>query len=85
MMINIRNSFLWFHILAGVYLCKLFLMLGVSDQLAVLSVLTVAITWEGWEYAYGDIIETYGNKKRFFLDAIQDIVGALLAAIGVVI
>jgi len=81
----IRNSYLWFHILGGVYLCKFFLKIGLAPQLALLCVLGVAIAWEVLEYYKDDVEKVYGSKKRFYKDALQDIGGALIAAIGVVL
>lgn len=79
-----RNTWLWFHILGGGILAKI-LLIWLHPQLAVLTVLGVAVLWEIGEYVFDDVEKTYGSKKRFYKDALQDIFGALIMAIVVAI
>ena len=75
-----RNTHLWAHILGGGFFCKVFLYF-MQPQLSVTGVLILAILWEIGEYIFDDVEETYGSLKRFLLDAIQDIAGAVIMAI----
>jgi len=85
-----RNTWLWFHILGGGFLAKVFMWLFGKIQkkydrkhLAILVVLFIAVGWEVLEYSMG--IQNYGNDmKRFLIDAIQDIAGAVIMALIVV-
>ena len=86
-----HNTWLWFHILGGGILAKIFELVYChkirkydSRQMAVLTVLAIAIAWEVLEYSMG--INAYGNNfKRFVLDAFGDIMGAFIMAVIVVI
>ena len=86
-----HNTWLWFHMLGGGILAKFFewvywhkIRKYDSRQMAVLTVLFVAIAWEVLEYSLG--IQAYGNDfKRFALDAFGDIMGAFIMAVIVVI
>jgi len=78
------NQWLWFHILGGGVLAKIF-QLFLAPQMALLGVLIIAIAWEVFEYLKDDVVSIYGSKKRFFKDALQDVMGAfLMAAIAVI-
>jgi hypothetical protein len=79
-----RNTWLWFHILGGGIAAKVF-NLFMTEQLSVLAVLAGAIIWEIYEYLSDDVEKIYGSKKRFYLDAIQDIAGAVIMAIIVIL
>ncbi len=78
-----NNKWLWFHIIGGGILAKIFL-IWFAPQLAFICVAVVAILWEIYEYFKDDVKRIYGSKKRFYLDAIGDIVGALIMALVVV-
>ncbi|EHO40370.1 hypothetical protein Calab_0731 [Caldithrix abyssi DSM 13497] len=80
-----RNKWLWFHILGGGILAKLALAIFKNGQIAVDIVLLSAILWEIFEYFKDDVEKIYGSKKRFFLDALGDIAGALIMATIMVI
>ena len=79
-----NNTWLWFHILGGGILAKIAL-IWLQPQLAVITVLGIAILWEVFEYIKDDVEKIYGSKKRFYKDALQDIFGALIMAIVVVL
>jgi hypothetical protein len=81
----LKNQWLWFHILAGGMLVKLFLKLGFTDQFSFLLVVAIALLWEIYEYVSSDLIAVYGSKKAFLLDALGDIIGAVAMAVIVVI
>ena len=86
-----NNTWLWFHILGGGLLAKFCewaywhkIRKYDSRQLAVLTVLAIAIAWEVLEYSLG--IQAYNNDfKRFLLDAFGDIMGAFIMAVIVVL
>ena len=71
-----RNQWLWFHILAGGLATKIFLQ-WLSPQLTLGAVLGLAIAWEVIEFFAVDVEKVYGDKKRFFSDAVGDIIGAV--------
>jgi len=75
-----RNTWLWVHILGGGFFAKVFL-IWLQPQLAVTAVFGVAVAWEIGEYIFKDVEKTYGSKKRFYKDALQDIAGAVIMAI----
>lgn len=79
-----KNVWLWFHILAGGIGAKLF-NLFLSPNHSVGLVLVIAMLWEVFEYVKDDVKAIYGSKKAFFIDAIQDVAGALIMAVVVVI
>ena len=79
----LENRWVWFHILAGALLAKIILM-GMPDYKAVFYVFLAALGWEFIEFAITDIERNYGNEKRFFLDAVGDVLGAVMAALIVV-
>lgn len=79
-----NNKWLWFHVLGGGFLAKILLLLFKNGQLAVDIVIASAILWELLEYLKKDVVKIYGNKKRFFLDSLGDIAGAVIMAIIVV-
>jgi hypothetical protein len=78
------NKWLWFHILGGGILTKLFL-IWFTAQTSVLLVLLVAVLWEVYEALKDDVEKIYGTKKRFYKDALQDIAGALIMSLVVVL
>lgn len=78
------NKYLWFHILGGGILTKIAL-IWFSAQVSILVVLGVAILWEVFEFITDDVEKIYGSKKRFYLDSLQDIGGAFLMSIVVVL
>ncbi len=80
-----QNRWLWFHIIAGGFLARLIVHFFHNGQLAVDVVLGLAIVWEIFEYFKDDVEKIYGSKKRFFLDALGDIAGAVVMAIIMVI
>lgn len=78
-----NNKWLWFHIVAGGILCKIFLTFT-HPPMAIALVFLLAIGWEFVEYFVQSpekIDKTYGSFKEFFLDAIGDIFGAFFMAI----
>jgi hypothetical protein len=56
-----------------------------TEQQAIASVFVLAVVWEVYEYLKDDVSAIYGSKKAFFVDAVQDVFGALLMAIVVVL
>lgn len=78
------NRWLWVHILGGGCFGYLFNQFFTA-QISVSCVIGVAFLWEVFEYIKDDVEKIYGSKKRFYLDAIQDIAGAVVMAIIVVI
>ena len=79
-----KNVWLWFHILFGGIGAKVFSLFLQPNQ-AVGLVFLVAVLWEVFEYVKDDVESIYGSKKAFFVDAIQDVAGALIMAIVVVL
>lgn len=77
-----ENKWLWVHILGGGFFAKIFLT-RYEPQQAVLLVLGVALLWEVGEFILSDVERIYGSRKRFYLDAIGDIIGALTMALVV--
>jgi hypothetical protein len=81
-----RNVWLWFHILGGGVGAKFFhTAMKMTEQQAIASVFVLAVVWEVYEYLKDDVSAIYGSKKAFFVDAVQDVFGALLMAIVVVL
>lgn len=76
----IRNKWLWFHMLAGAFSAKILQFFGLADNLIILIILFFSILWEVIELFTSDINRIYGNHRRFFLDAIGDVFGALIMA-----
>ncbi len=74
------NSFLWFHIVGGGTLAKIF-HLWIPGEKAVLFVLVIALGWELRELYFTDIKKIYGSHQRFFQNAFGDVVGALFMAV----
>jgi len=68
----VQNRWLWFHMLAGGILAHI---------IPLWTILLLAIGWEVFEYFISDVEKIYGSKRRFFIDAFGDIVGALIVAI----
>ena len=88
----IRNTWLWFHILGGGILAKLFMaffgrIAKKYDRrhLAVIAVFLFAVAWEIFEYTFFGLGAYGGDLKRFIIDALQDIAGAVIMAIVVAI
>ncbi len=79
----LENRWVWFHILAGAFLARCFLTLVQTDQV-VGYVFLAAVTWELLEVALTNVEARYGSLKRFFLDAVGDVMGAVIAAVIVV-
>lgn len=75
-----NNVWLWFHIMAGGFLMRVFLHF-MSDQTAFLSVLAIAVLWEIIEYFVTDINAIYGSRKVFLTDSLGDVAGACIMAI----
>ncbi len=75
-----KNVWLWFHILAGGFLMRVFLHL-LDPQRAFISVLAIAVIWEIIEYFMSNIEQIYGSKKAFAADALGDIIGACIMAL----
>jgi len=81
-----NNRWLWFHILGGAILAKVLLFFfHMQGQLTFEIVLSVAVAWEIWEFAYSDVEKIYGSVKIFILDALGDIAGATLAALIIIL
>lgn len=92
-----RNSGLWFHILAGGYLAKFFMLVipqslnGSVSVLAWVLVVVSALLYEVLEYTIeyradpAQIEAKYGSWERYGYDTIGDICGAAFAALPVVV
>ncbi len=80
----IQNKWLWFHILAGGILAKIFLN-WVDSYSTVILIGVVALAWEVREFVTKDVEEIYESKKRFFMDAAGDIIGAVVMALIVIV
>jgi len=86
-----KNHWLWFHCLAGAFLSfawlkGLWFLNEVGEQEAVRNVFLIALVWEIGEFLWKQFITKWDNpdyKKRFFVDALFDILGALLFAFSV--
>ena len=78
-----RNSWLWFHLIGGAVMAKVALIWCVP-QVAFIITFAIAICWELIEYGTANVKQEYGSQKRFFGDAIGDIVGACAMALIVV-
>lgn len=78
------NVWLWFHILIGGILTRIFNIV-LSDSDSVLATFIVAILWEVYESRKDDIVAVYGSWSRFFYDAAGDVLGAVICGIVVVI
>ena len=81
-----RNVWLWFHVLAGGAGAKMFMgYFSLQPNHAVFAVFMGALLWEIFEYNLQNIEAVYGSKGAFLLDAVGDVLGALLMAIIVVL
>ncbi len=79
----LENRWLWFHFLAGGILAKL--LLPHLNPVTVLVLIFVAsLTWEVIELVVRNVEQVYGSKKKFFMDAAGDIIGAVVMAAVVV-
>lgn len=78
-----NNSWLWFHVLGGGIIAKIAL-IWLAPQLAFAVTLVIAVLWEFIEYSGANVKQIYGTKKRFFGDAVGDVVGACTMALIVV-
>lgn len=74
-----RNQWLWFHILAGGIATRIF-SLWLNPNLTLGAVLGLALLWEVIEFFAVDIDKVYGDRKRFFSDAVGDVIGAVAIA-----
>lgn len=90
----LRNVWLWFHLLGGAVLAKMGLWLGAEDQKAFLIVFSVQIVWEIGEFLYHSIrgwgrspygLDNLKPAQHFFIDAFGDTIGALVAAVTVLV
>ena len=87
----LRNRWLWFHILAGGWLFMIFVNYQGPNPLFFLFMM--AFAYELWMYCWRayikkDLDERYGNpaeqinpETHYLLDAVADVLGALLMAI----
>jgi len=79
----LENRWLWFHLLAGGILAKF--LLAYLDSTTTLALIVVAsFAWEVVELVTRNVEQIYGSKKRFFMDAAGDIIGAVVMAAVVV-
>lgn len=77
----LSNTWLWFHILGAAVLFRLFVLIdGIGKTDAVILVLTVAVVWEIIELKTSNVEKIYGSVKQWTIDAIGDLLGALLIA-----
>ena len=75
-----RNRYLWFHILAGGFLAKLLFGLWGSEQKVLMFIFFLAVAWEVLEFLTTNVRVVYGSSRRFFLDAVGDVLGAIFMA-----
>ena len=76
---TVKNCWLWFHILGGGILAKIFE--AYINYPTVLLVLYTAFAWEIFELFYDDNPKkTYGSIKNWIADSTGDILGAVLMA-----
>jgi hypothetical protein len=95
-----QNHWLWFHILGGVYLALgLIIWTSYSEPVIMLIVFSIAVLFEfimywlgGWKKLSVPRLkitpkysEEYWKKKRYKVDALVDILGAIFGALPVVI
>lgn len=78
-----KNRWLWVHIIGGALVAKFFQYVY-ANQVILLIVLAGAIMWEILEFFISDVEKIYGSKRRFFLDALGDVFGAVLMALIVI-
>ena len=86
-----NNSGLLFHIVGGKAIYWLAIGHGETREVALAIVLSAAVLWEAFEVLrmvfgvggleLGLITKRYGTLKNFTLDAIGDILGAMIGAI----
>jgi len=81
-----KNYWVWFHILAGGILARIFQLFVQNDWTVFFFVAIVAIVWEGYEFAIEykrslkKVVEIYGSKEKYLYDCIGDVLGALICA-----
>lgn len=80
----LKNRWLWFHMFAGAFIAKLLQFFGLSDKSILSIIFFGAILWEILELFTTDIDKVYGNHRRFFLDSVCDVFGALIMALIVI-
>jgi hypothetical protein len=86
-MMTLKNRMLWGHILGGGLLCKMGLWIHIPKWWMILIVFILACLWEVIEWmAYnGKIKNVYGSYKRWILDCLGDILGAVCCALLIVL
>ena len=72
----LNNRWLWFHILGAAVLFRIG-QFWYTDQQAFVYVLGIAVAWELLRFLTTQVNKTYGSMKRFLLDSIGDIAGAV--------
>lgn len=79
-----RNRWVWFHILAGLFLFKALVTCGVAMITAAIIVSVVAILWEVVEFfvenggKWDNVIQNYGSVEKWKWDTIGDVLGVIL-------
>ena len=82
-----KNTWLWFHILAGGIGAKIGLALNLFPQNIVVLVFCIATAWEliEWIVQNDQMEKIYGSYSRAMFDSFGDILGAVLMAAVVVL
>ena len=83
-----RNTWAWFHIMAGCIGAKLALIFFQRWE-SLFIIFLLAVAWELIEFIYegGEegVIDIYGSLDRWWFDSLGDVVGATLMAYVVVV
>ncbi|MBI1924539.1 hypothetical protein HYR99_09840 [Candidatus Poribacteria bacterium] len=78
------NRWLWGHILLGGLGARL-LQIWFKPSFIVGIVFLAGLIWEIGEYLLEDLERIYGTRKRFYLDALGDLIGEVSMAIIVIL
>jgi hypothetical protein len=85
-----HNVYLWIHVMGGGFFAGLIYYLTrrftfeSREKFAVIGVIALAIIWECLEYLVWGI-SVYASMQTFLIDALQDIAGAVIMAVMVVV
>ncbi len=75
----LQNRWLWSHVLLGLIAVKLLNPI-LSGTTLLLIILTAALLWEVGEFLFTDVKGIYGGVSFFLMDAVGDVLGALITA-----
>jgi hypothetical protein len=81
------NRWVWFHILGGGVLARIFL-IWMTPLQSVVWVAIIAVLWEAFEFfieTHGNPAGVYGSLDRWAWDTVGDILGSVACAVLVVL